>query len=173
MNAAPTSPPVDASAPSPAAPPARTQKMYPGLRVEIDVTPRWYAPGPHFDDDLRAIIATWGETGGDLRKLTNDFQAGTSGVRFILWVPSGVSTDAIEAARVELVDALDALDLVSPRRRAVTEARLESRSRRLRAAPPLSPPPEAPPPPADVAVPSGDEWPDSRRDDRLDAEPGA
>lgn len=108
--------------------PVKTQTRWlPALRVEIDVTPRWFTTGPDFDADLLVILATWREAGGDLRRMMVDFQAGLSGVRFVLAVHAGISVDQIEAARLQLTGALDALDFMSPRRQATTQARTKAR----------------------------------------------
>lgn len=127
---------------------AETQQWFAALRVEVDVTPRWFAPGAGFHDDLLAILATWRDVGGDLLRMTADFQAGTSGVRLVLAVPVGVTFEQVEAARGALKTTLDALDLVSPRRRAVTDARA---TKRLQAAPST---PEAPPAPVSPSEPA-------------------
>jgi len=97
------------------------------LTIEIDCTPRWFAPGPSFDADLAAILQAWREADAALRGFVVDLQAGVTGVRVIVRIPVGMSLEDVERGAAELQASADALDLVSPRRRAVTLARREAR----------------------------------------------
>lgn len=132
--------------------------LHPKLHIELDVTPRWFAPTePGFYEDGAAILAALGAYEGPATRLAVDTQLGATGVRLVLVVPAGQPTDGFEAERRNLQALLDALDGVSPRRARVTAARAraaEEQAAREKAAaeaeraakPPVPPLVEAPQP---------------------------
>lgn len=117
-----------------AAPPA----MLGALRLEFDVTPRWFAPGPSYFDDMADIARVIRDHGGPIAAFLVDTCIGVTGVRIVTAVQAGPSTNAFEAARLELKTALDALDAVSPRRAKVTAQRAEMAKQKAEAEAKLS-----------------------------------
>ena len=118
---------------SPEAPRAEFRQLV-GVRIEVDVTPRWFAPGASFIDDTIAIVGALRDS--PILAGVEDVQVGLAGVRLTLIAPAGASLSEIEGERDAFRALLDQLDLVSPRRRRVTEQREASRVvRRLVALP--------------------------------------
>ena len=107
--------------------------IFPGVRVEIDVTPRWFHPGPSFFEDAADIARAIGSWEGATRSLFVDLSVGLTGVRVVLGVPGSNITDALEHERAHLKAHLDALDGVSPRRRRITVQREEEAAKKVAA----------------------------------------
>lgn len=122
--------------PPPAA--ASQRRTHTGLKIELDVTPRWFAvpPPDRYDarilhEDAAAIHGALAVSESVARLLTVDASIGTTGVRLVLEVPAEQPTDGFEAERLAIKATLDALDGYHPRRRRVTEARAQMEATRL------------------------------------------
>lgn len=102
-----------------------TERLFSGVRIEVDVTPRWFSPESvaTFFEDVGDIARALQASESPLLRLAQDIQVGVTGVRLVVAVPPGQSTDAFEAERVRLVEKLDALDVLSARRARVTAHR--------------------------------------------------
>ncbi len=107
---------------------------HPALRLELDVTPRWWGPSPALFDDAADVTRAIGSSGGGLVGLLVDLSIGVTGVRMVVAVPAGPSTNLFEAERVGLVALLDGLDASNPRRARVTAARAAEQAKRIAAA---------------------------------------
>lgn len=104
---------------------------HPALRLELDVTPRWWAFGPGLFDDAADVSRAIGASGGQLVGILVDLSVGVTGVRMVVLVPAGPSTNAFEDARLALMSLLDGLDASNPRRARVTTARAAAEMKRL------------------------------------------
>lgn len=100
------------------------QRVFPDLRAELDITPRWFEPNlAALPEDAAAIAASFGVYEGAARALFVDLSVGVSGVRLVLMVPPNNPTSAFEAERCALKAQLDGLDAAHPRRARVTAQR--------------------------------------------------
>ena len=118
-------------------------QVYTAIRMEIDVTPRWWrVPSPAFFEDASDCLRVLGTCGVPLILL--DVSIGATGIRIVTGTPAGASTEAVEMTRRAAKDALDDLDRHHPRRQA------QARANEAAAAPPkASEPTPAEPPPAE------------------------
>ncbi len=96
---------------------------YPGLRVELDITPEWFVYGEHVFEDQADIARAFGLYEGEARRLADDLAVGRTGARLVLLVPPNNPTDAFEAERLVIRRLLDALAITCPRRARIVAQR--------------------------------------------------